>query len=1089
MKAKAPLLFAIIFTAAVVWFADAAPVYGQAETANLMEAIKSVNQVFDDYGEKDGKFIDDMIDHFERQVGRQGGEETPPGKEGTDPASITQDLIKFKSGPAKLPGSVVQAEARKVRLLIKEHKEFRQIVKEHMRQGRELVIKAGKATNPEMARVYIKDAQHKADMVRTITTRLQSSLMPGKERPDRTAGPPLKFSVDPRLGDIYRHLQRVSKKSGKPEGSTYEKIKKAWEDDKRGSGGVRGGGTKFFTGTYDPENESITLPNGQDVDVGPLRDALKSVAPEAARKPMFRTVSSPITGKEMIEATPKFLKAYHSPKVQKQLKKVGGVDLDVTIDLLSFAGMPVFRNTGPAAVVESPVILSLRRLYRQVKPYSNSASRWNRLPDKLRYPASMERIHGFIMDPRNNDIFLVGSVATSREARIDIDTMIVAISSVWGRRDTPSVSLDPAPNDPGGPQYSRVYGMPSDSIMARIMLDADYAMKLIIFGELMLPIPGYKNAAEIRLQEKRRLIGLGRFETKSSIGASRNWFHPRPLLRDNIHVSATGRTALFETRVELLTEEERLLKGGGTQGYSGTADPIEQRAAEIFTEFYDRMERSPAIKPTDIFVQLHGVLDIVTVAKLWRYFEVDAPVIRDFSRLPVRVLRGAEAVPAFYPGITTVDKINVTAPGGIIEYTLIGTGGVRFFARSSRNSVDRYQDLAADTLEHAVDSFRGSDVFSKEISLTFALPRAGGREGSRVGQLMELALANLYSNRLEASRKQYLEVIKLEPSLAEAWSGLALVESYLGNHKASLEAVNKALLMEPDNPDLRQLAMMNLLRSDPQVDTLDWDESQLQDLSTAFGINALYAWSRDDKQAMVEEAELALLLWDENPDAYFVRSQTHDYGSRGWSRDIDRSIRMYKRQLKQGDYGRDRLALALAWRAKNQFVNIGIRLHEISENGGIDTSAALKYLLEIINNAARDAAESTRINPHLPFGKTVDVDLNTERVTIYQALGWAWEMKPIINSAREIVEDHPEFAPAHRTLGYALATNNDVSGATRALSRAIELNPTLHGAMSKRAGLYSIQGKCEAARRDLKRAREMNLIVSEVIERLVANCR
>ncbi|MHC4706095.1 MAG: hypothetical protein ACYS8I_03285 [Planctomycetota bacterium] len=1077
MKHTVPVLLATIFAAAVVWFAGARPIYGQVDPANLLATINSVNQVFEDFGEKDGKVIDDVLDVLESQGSKQGVEEALPAR---DPLSQTKELIK--SGQVKLPDRVVLAQARHSRLL----------VKEYARQGKKLLEKARQAKNPMVARVYIKDALHRADMVRTITTRLGSALIPSKERPETVSGPAPRASLDiGEGGQVFKHLKRIAKKGMNKNKRSYGRIRAAWEGVERPNNSVRGEGTRFFTGTFDPANESISLPNGQVVDVRPLRKALKKVAPKAARKPMFRTVSSPIDGREMVEATPELLKVYHSQQKQKQLKKVGGVDLDVTIDLLSFAGMPAFRSSGPAAVIESPVILSLRRLYRKVQPYSNSAGQWERLPDNLRYPGSLERIHGFVMDPQNNDVFLVGSTARSREARIDIDTLIVAIRSVWGRGDIPSVSLDSAPNDPGGPQYSRVYGVPSNSVMARIMLDADYAMKLILSGEIMLGTPGYKNAAEIRLQEMRTLIEQGRDDDKP-LPASRYWFHPRPLLGGNIHVSNTGRTALFETRVEVLTEEERQLKGSGLPGYTGKADPIEQRAAEMFTEFYDRIERSAAIKPRDIFVKLHGVLDIVTVAKLWQYFGVDASVIREFSFLPVRTLRGSEAVPAFYPGVTTEHKIKVFLPSKIVPYTLIGSGGVRFYARSSRSSVDRYQDLAADTLEHTVDSFSGRDGFSKEVSLTFALPRAGGRQGSRVGQLLEMGRADFLAARFESSRQQYRELVGLEPSLEEAWRNLALVESFLGNHKASLEAVNNALLLEPDNPDLRQLAMMNLLRSDPAVDTLDWDESLRRDLSKAFGINALLAWSRDDKQRMEEEAEMALLLWDENPDAYFVRSQTHAIGSRGWSRDIDRSIRMYKRLMKQSDYGRDRLALALAWRAKNQFIDIGIRLHEISETeeGAIDTSAALKYLLEIINNAARDASESTRINPNLPLGQSLEIELNTKRVAIYQALGWAWEMEPILSKAREVVENFPDFAPAHRSLGYALGTNNDVRGATRALSRAIELNPTLDGALGERAGLYAMQGECEAARRDLQRAKEMHLTIAREVHGIVANiCR
>ena len=72
MKAKVPVLFVTIFTAAVLWFANAAPVYGQLDPVNLMASIESVNQVFEDFGEKDGKVIDEILDNLESQGSEQG---------------------------------------------------------------------------------------------------------------------------------------------------------------------------------------------------------------------------------------------------------------------------------------------------------------------------------------------------------------------------------------------------------------------------------------------------------------------------------------------------------------------------------------------------------------------------------------------------------------------------------------------------------------------------------------------------------------------------------------------------------------------------------------------------------------------------------------------------------------------------------------------------------------------------------------------------------------------------------------------------------------------------------------------------------
>ena len=61
--------------------------------------------------------------------------------------------------------------------------------------------------------------------------------------------------------------------------------------------------------------------------------------------------------------------------------------------------------------------------------------------------------------------------------------MIVALAFVYRDNRTPQVSLDPDPALPAGPQVSRVLGIPPDSSFARVLLDADYAMKRILAAD------------------------------------------------------------------------------------------------------------------------------------------------------------------------------------------------------------------------------------------------------------------------------------------------------------------------------------------------------------------------------------------------------------------------------------------------------------------------------------------------------------------------------------------------------------------------------------------------------------------------------
>src|SRR5207248_891473 len=117
---------------------------------------------------------------------------------------------------------------------------------------------------------------------------------------------------------------------------------------------------------------------------------------------------------------------------------------------------------------------------------------------------------------------LVGSPATDPMRRLDIDAIVLAVRQVWREGKTMAVSLDPLPNDFGGPQYPRVIDTPADSIVARIMLDADYAMK-----RMMSLVPG---SGPVDMAAVFQAAHLENFLT-------RFWLNPQYLGRNAIYRS------------------------------------------------------------------------------------------------------------------------------------------------------------------------------------------------------------------------------------------------------------------------------------------------------------------------------------------------------------------------------------------------------------------------------------------------------------------------------------------------------------------------------------------------------------------------
>jgi len=146
--------------------------------------------------------------------------------------------------------------------------------------------------------------------------------------------------------------------------------------------------------SFDSKQGAIVLGDGRKVSVKPMMAALDKVAPAAAKQPF---VASPGGGLRLSPVAQRALAQNGSA-----LRKVGSVELDVTFENLALLGVPEMRVTGPATVIENPVMISLRRLVAAAKPYADSAEHWRSLPEDVRYPGALGRVHGmcWILRPR-----------------------------------------------------------------------------------------------------------------------------------------------------------------------------------------------------------------------------------------------------------------------------------------------------------------------------------------------------------------------------------------------------------------------------------------------------------------------------------------------------------------------------------------------------------------------------------------------------------------------------------------------------------------------------------------------------------------
>lgn len=157
-----------------------------------------------------------------------------------------------------------------------------------------------------------------------------------------------------------------------------------------------------------------------------------------------------------------------------------------------------------------------------------------------------------------------------------------------------------------GPQDITVFGVPANSRVARVMVEADYRMKLIGIGKLQASenIPDY-----FELLAKNPALASG------SLDALRWWM----TMQYESVLHSPDRTA-FEVRgsgVKCLSENQ-YLASNGERVPTGKAEPVNQQFASNFTKYYQELAaRDP------VFADLQGIFDLALVAAVIDHNRLD----------------------------------------------------------------------------------------------------------------------------------------------------------------------------------------------------------------------------------------------------------------------------------------------------------------------------------------------------------------------------------------------------------------------------------------------------------------------------------
>ncbi|MFH1139612.1 MAG: DUF1598 domain-containing protein [Pseudomonadota bacterium] len=287
---------------------------------------------------------------------------------------------------------------------------------------------------------------------------------------------------------------------------------------------------------------------------------------------------------------------------------------------------------------------------------------------------------GFVIDPENHDVILVGRVDPGRPAlhTEDLLTALRAVNMKYASlKDgvyqyfNPSCSIDPDPRDfaelqsqASGrwpeicrrPQVVSVRGLPFDCRFARVMVEADYDMKALANGASLLKNMEFRSLPQIRLAEDEQDMLAGR-PVKEGFTINRFWFFPG----ETSFIRQAGQGVLIEKAVvTLLTEKEYIDRRGKYSG-AGTDPQAEEFARRFARDYALIAQERPIYLELENLFRLTALAKALDHEKAFKTAGLDAGFLLDGYQLPRAEVR--RTVPGFY----AEDRLTVKTKSSTIQ--------------------------------------------------------------------------------------------------------------------------------------------------------------------------------------------------------------------------------------------------------------------------------------------------------------------------------------------------------------------------------------------------------------------------------------
>lgn len=285
--------------------------------------------------------------------------------------------------------------------------------------------------------------------------------------------------------------------------------------------------------------------------------------------------------------------------------------------------------------VTAPSELRKVSLNRLEKACATFADRNESAPADMQFLAGLQRIDFVFVYPATGDLVIAGPAggfapdSTGRMAGIDsgrpvlrLDDLLVALRTVKSAALI-GCSIDPtqeglaafsnfvrrnsSPASPAtiarrfqgmaaalGGQNVTVQGVAPDSHFARVLVEADYLMKMISIGRLRIPVRGFRSHLS--------MIPVG------GNTMQRWWFTP---LYEPFQKTPDGNAFAFSgQRVQLMSQDEQISANG-----QRTQTAFKRVSTEAFaSQFTEKYEQVAAVAP--VFAELQNLIDLAVLAAL-----------------------------------------------------------------------------------------------------------------------------------------------------------------------------------------------------------------------------------------------------------------------------------------------------------------------------------------------------------------------------------------------------------------------------------------------------------------------------------------